>query len=143
MVEPLQHDDHAKSVVLFVYGLSLILLYMASTIYHALRNLRMKKIFRTVDHCAIYLLIAGSYTPFTVFVLDGIWGWALFFIVWGLAAVGIIFKIFLKHRFPRLSTAVYLLMGWMVIVAAKPLLENFHLSGLYWLLAGGCFTRLG
>jgi hemolysin III len=138
---PFQEKDHWKLMNFAVYGGSLVLLYAASTFYHALRHPQFKKILRTVDHCAIYLLIAGSYTPFTMLLLADIWGWTLFSIVWSLAGLGILFKIFLKHRFKIFSTSLYLFMGWLVVIAAESLVERLHPNGLYWLLAGGlCYT---
>lgn len=143
LITPMQSGDHLKMIILGVYGASLILLYAASTIYHAARTPKVKRIFRTVDHCAIYLLIAGSYTPFTMLVLGGFWGWTLFAIVWGLAVLGIAFKIFFRHRFKLLSTFIYLFMGWLVVIAAEPLFNSLHIAGLYWLLAGGLSYTAG
>lgn len=143
LITPMQNGDHLKMICLGVYGLSLILLYAASTLYHTVRSPRIKGIFRTIDHCAIYLLIAGSYTPFTLLILGGVWGWTLFAIVWGLALIGITFKIFFSHRFKLLSTSIYLLMGWLVVIATEPLLNSLHVAGLYWLFAGGLFYTAG
>jgi hemolysin III len=124
-----------------VFATSLVLLYAASTIYHALPPSRAKQILRIVDHVAIYLLIAGSYTPFTLGVLRGAWGWTLFGVVWGLAVVGILHKTVLGFRFPRLSTLMYLGMGWLALVAIGPLARALPPAGLAWLLAGGlCYT---
>jgi hemolysin III len=134
---PFQEQDHWRMMSFAVFGGSLILLYAASTFYHAVKHPKLKKLFRTLDHCAIYLLIAGSYTPFTMLLLGGVWGWVLFGSVWSLAVLGIFFKIFFKHRFKILSTSLYLFMGWLVIIAIEPLLERFHSAGLCWLLAGG------
>lgn len=138
---PFSEKDHWKLMNFAIYGGSLILLYAASTFYHAVKHPEFKKLFRTVDHCAIYLLIAGSYTPFTMLLLEGVWGWTLFGIVWGLAFLGILFKVFFKHRFKIFSTSLYLFMGWLVVVAIEPLVERFHATGVLWLLAGGlCYT---
>lgn len=137
LITPMQAGDRWKMINLSIYGLSLILLYAASTFYHATRNPKLKRLFRTIDHCAIYLLIAGSYTPFTMLILGGFWGWTLFTIVWALALIGITFKIFVRHRFKHLSTAIYLIMGWLVVIVAEPLLNSLHLNGLFWLFAGG------
>ncbi len=124
-----------------VFAATLVLLYAASTLYHALPASRAKRILRVVDHTAIYLLIAGSYTPFTLGVLRGAWGWTLFGVVWGLAVVGILHKTLLGFRFPRLSTVMYLGMGWLAVVAAAPLARALPAGGLAWLLAGGlCYT---
>ena len=143
IITPMQNGDHWKMLNLAVYGISLILLYAASTIYHAARSPKVKRVFRTIDHCAIYLLIAGSYTPFTMLILEGFWGWTLFTIVWGLAFTGIAFKVFFRHRFKLLSTVIYLLMGWLVIIAAEPLMDSLHIEGLYWLIAGGLSYTAG
>lgn len=120
-----------------VFGSTLVALYAASTIYHALPHGRAKHLFRVVDHIAIYFLIAGSYTPFTFGVLRGAWGWTLSGIVWSLAVVGILFKTTVGFRFPRLSMVLYLAMGWVAIVALKPLAATLPLAGLLWILAGG------
>lgn len=138
---PLQDGDYWRLLNFGIYGMSLVLLYGVSTLYHAMKHPGIKKVLRTIDHCAIYLLIAGSYTPFTMLLLKGIWGWALFGIIWGMTCLGIFFKIFFTDRFKILSTIIYLLMGWLVVVAAEPLIDRLHTAGLYWLLAGGlCYT---
>ncbi|MFN8654668.1 MAG: hemolysin III family protein [Gemmatimonadales bacterium] len=120
-----------------VFGATLIALYAASTIYHALPPSRAKQLFRVVDHVAIYCLIAGSYMPFTFGVLRGAWGWTLSGIVWSLAVVGILLKTTVGFRFPRLSTVLYLVMGWVAVVAFKPLAASVPLAGLGWIVAGG------
>lgn len=120
-----------------IFAVTLVALYGASTVYHALRPSRAKQILRVVDHVAIYLLIAGTYTPFALGVLRGAWGWTLFAIVWGLAGLGIVFKTVAGFRFPRLSTVLYLGMGWLAVVALKPLASALPGAGLIWLLAGG------
>ena len=124
-----------------VYGASLVLLYTTSTLYHAVRQARTKAFFRRCDHAAIYLLIAGTYTPFVLGPLRGAWGWSLFGIIWGLAVAGVFFKAVFGIRLQHLSTALYLLMGWLVVVAAVPLVQNLSWTALGWLLAGGvCST---
>jgi hemolysin III len=141
ILTPFQEGNHWKLLNFAVYGVSLVLLYAASTLYHAVRRPALKRLLRTVDHCAIYLLIAGSYTPFTMLLLQGVWGWTLFGIIWSLAFLGIIFKIFFIHRFQILSTSIYLLMGWLVVIAAEPFIDRFHYAGLCWVVAGGlCYT---
>ena len=133
--------DARHLVAILVFGVSLVLMYAASTIYHALPASRAKQALRVVDHVAIYLLIAGSYTPFTVGVLRGTWGWTLFGLVWGLAVVGILHKALLGFRFPRLSTIMYLGMGWLAVVAIGPLARAIPAPGIAWLVAGGlCYT---
>ncbi|MDJ1472331.1 hemolysin III family protein [Cytophagaceae bacterium DM2B3-1] len=126
-----------------VFGSCLVLLYLASTLYHSFQSEKVKNIFRVMDHSAIYLLIAGSYTPFTLTLLRGGWGWSLFGIVWGLALGGIVFKLFFVNKFNVLSTIIYLMMGWMIVVAAKPLINTLPVNGLYFLLAGGASYSLG
>lgn len=127
-----------------IYGATLVLLFTASTLYHAFRSPRIKKILRTADHSSIFLLIAGTYTPFTLATnLRGPWGWSLFGCVWGLAAAGVILKLFYTGRFKILSTAIYLLMGWLVVVAGKPLYELVPRGAFYWLLSGGLLYTLG
>jgi len=120
-----------------IFGATLVLVYLSSTLYHALARNRAKKVLRVIDHAAIYLLIAGTYTPFTVGVLRGAWGWALFGVVWGLAVTGVALTGSLGVRLPRLSTAVYVAMGWLIVVAIKPLVSQLPAAGLGWLLAGG------
>jgi hemolysin III len=120
-----------------IFGVSLILLYAASTFYHALPPSRAKRVFRVIDHSAIYVLIAGTYTPFLVGPLRGAWGWSLLSVIWALAIAGIVMKATLGFRWARASTIVYLLMGWIGVIALKPLIENVTPEGLLWLLAGG------
>lgn len=138
---PFQDGNHLKMLNYAIYGFSLILLYGASTFYHAVKSPKIKQQLRTLDHCAIYLLIAGSYTPFTIYILGGVWGWTLFSLVWGIAFLGIIAKIYFGHRFKLLSTALYLFMGWLIVIAAEPLMQMLHLHGLYLMILGGlCYT---
>jgi hemolysin III len=132
---------HVVGAGAFSFGL--ILLYSASTLYHAFEASRLKHIFRSLDHSAIFVLIAGTYTPFTLVNLRGAWGWSLFGVIWGLALGGVILKIFLVGRFPALSTGLYVLMGWVAIIALKPLLAAVPRHGLLWLLAGGLFYTGG
>ena len=126
-----------------VYGSTLMCLYAASTLYHSSRSRRLKRILRICDHSAIYLLIAGTYTPFLIVNLRGGWGWSLFGIVWGLAMAGILFKLWFVEHFSVLSTVVYLLMGWLVIVAIRPMLHSVPPRGLLWLLTGGVLYTVG
>jgi hemolysin III len=126
-----------------VYGATLVILYTASTLYHGLRSPRIKHIFKIIDHCSIYLLIAGTYTPFTLVMLRGGWGWSLFAVVWLLSFVGIIFKLFFINRFMILSTVVYVLMGWLAIVAIKPMVAMIPPGCILWLVAGGLFYTVG
>jgi hemolysin III len=126
-----------------VFAATLIALYAASTIYHGLQPSRTKHLFRLVDHVAIYLLIAGTYTPFTLGVLRGAWGWTLFGLVWSLAAIGIVFKTVLGFRYPRGSTVFYVLMGWVAVVAIEPITTHMPAAGIAWLVAGGLSYTAG
>ena len=130
-------------VAVSVFGASLVLMYSASTLFHSIPLPRTKQVLRVIDHCCIYILIAGSYTPFTLLTLQGAWGWSLFGVVWGLAAVGIVFKIFTTGRFEKLSLGIYLGMGWCALVAVKPLLATLPAGGLWLLLAGGLSYSFG
>jgi len=143
VMSAVQRGGAAGIVGASVFGATLVLAYLTSTLYHALPMNRAKRIFRTLDHGAIYLLIAGTYTPFTLGPLRGIWGWTLFCLVWGLAVVGIVFKAIGGLRHPKFSTCLYIAMGWLVIVAMEPLRLNLPLSGFYWLLAGGVAYTAG
>lgn len=120
-----------------IYGASLVALYGASTLYHSVRDPVRKRVLRVVDHCAIYLLIAGSYTPFMLVNLRGAWGWTLFGIVWSLALLGLIFKLFFTGRFERLSLGIYLGMGWLAILAVRPMIEHVPPLGLLLVVIGG------
>jgi len=126
-----------------VYGATLVLLYSASTFYHALPAPRAKSVFRTLDHAAIYLLIAGTYTPFMLVNLRGGWGWALFGVVWGLAVLGIVLEAVAKQRVRILSVVLYLGLGWLVAIAVKPLVQSVEPGGLVLLVAGGLAYSVG
>jgi hemolysin III len=126
-----------------VYGVTLVLLYAASTLYHALPGRRVKLVFQRLDHAAIYLLIAGTYTPFVLGPLRGAWGWTLFGIVWGLAVLGTVLKGVFGVRLAVLSTVVYIVMGWLVVIAAGPLAAQLPAPGVQWLVAGGVLYTLG
>jgi hemolysin III len=126
-----------------IFGITLVLLYGASTVYHALPPSSAKRVFRALDQSAIYLLIAGTYSPFTLGVLRGPWGWSLFGTVWALAGGGIVVTSLLGERFPHVSTALYLFMGWLVIVAIRPLMAHVSPVGLGLLAAGGLSYTIG
>ena len=126
-----------------IYGASLIVLYSASTFYHYVQNPKLRYKLNIFDHSAIYVLIAGTYTPFTLVVLKGWVGWTIFGVAWGLAIAGIIFKIFFIGKYDKLSTAAYVLMGWLIVFAIKPLISNLPFEGLMWLLGGGIFYTIG
>ncbi|HXF39264.1 MAG TPA: hemolysin III family protein [Blastocatellia bacterium] len=125
------------------FGVTLVLLYTASTLYHTFHTPRLNRILKILDHAAIYLLIAGTYTPFTLVNLRGFWGWTLFSLVWGLALFGIAWKLIHVERFPIVSTVVYVAMGWIALIAVKPLLAAIPIWGVAWLLAGGLFYTVG
>lgn len=135
--------DPWKIVSVSLYGVCLLLLYTASTLYHGLRSARLKRLFQVFDHCAIYLLIAGTYTPFLLVNLRGPWGWALFAAIWSLALGGIALKIIWPHRLGMLRVGVYLLMGWMIVLAAGELDARLNTPGLALLVAGGITYTLG
>lgn len=135
--------DAWKVVAFAVYGASMVLLYLSSTFYHAFRSPRLKQVFRLLDHCVIFLLIAGSYTPFTLVTLRGPWGWTLFGLIWGLALLGIVITVLALSRIKWLAMAIYIGMGWLAVIAIKPLLEVLPLAGLLWMGAGGLFYTLG
>ena len=120
-----------------IYGTTLIFMFLASTLYHAIQNASIRKILRQVDHLAILYLIAGTYTPFTLVTLNGAWGWTIFGIVWGLTLVGTVLQLSPARHIKALMVTLYLLMGWVVIVAIKPLIANLDLNGLGLLVAGG------
>jgi len=126
-----------------VFGATLILLYASSTAYHSAGATKAKRRLRSLDHGAIFLLIAGTYTPFVLAPLRGGWGWSLFGVVWGGAAIGVVFKLFAAGRFPRVSTAVYIVLGWVVLVAVVPLVRRVPALTVSWLLAGGLAYSAG
>ena len=137
------HGDAWHIVSCSIYAFTLVLLFSSSTLYHSFRSQRVKHIFRVIDHASIYLLIAGTYTPFVLVNLRGKWGWSLFGVIWGLALAGIVFQVFFVSRFRLLQTLIYLAMGWLVVVAVKPLITYVPRPGLLWLLAGGLFYTVG
>ena len=120
-----------------IFGTTLVLMYTASTLYHSIPLPRAKKVLRVIDHSTIYLLIAGTYTPLTLVTLNGAVGWTLFGVVWGLALVGVVFKIFSTGKFEKLSLIIYLCMGWCVLAVIKPLVQTMPTGGLVLLVAGG------
>jgi hemolysin III len=126
-----------------VYGLTLVLLYLASTLYHSVSTPRAKHFLKILDHSAIYLLIAGTYTPFTLVNLRGVWGWTLFGLVWSLCVAGVVFKSLFINRLQVVSTILYVVMGWLCVIAIRPLIEIVPLGGLLWLVAGGLLYTAG
>ena len=141
LVHVVERGDAALIAGAAVFCATVLLLYLASTLYHALPAGKAKRVFRVLDHVFIYLLIAGTYTPFALGVLRGTWGWVLFGTVWALATAGVILKATGKGGHPVISTGLYLSMGWVVVIAADPMIAKVPNAGLLWLLAGGiCYT---
>ncbi len=138
-----KYGDGWRIVSLSIYGTTLILLYLASTLYHSFTGKRIKRFFRLLDHSSIYLLIAGTYTPIALISLRGAWGWTLFGLVWAMAIGGIGAKIFLVGRLRIVSVLYYAAMGWLVVIALKPLLQAVPMGLFVWLLAGGLSYSLG
>jgi hemolysin III len=138
-----RHGDARFIVGTSIFAATMIILYLSSTLYHALPVGKVKRVFRVIEHSAIFLLIAGTYTPFTLGVLRGTWGWTLLGIVWGLAAVGVVLKVSNKGDHPILSTSLYLSMGWLIVIAVKPMVASVPTVGLLWLVAGGLAYTLG
>ena len=132
---------HIVSVAIF--GASLIALYAASTTYHSATRAELRARLRVIDHATIYILIAGTYTPFTLITLNGAVGWTIFAVSWGMAIIGIILKLFFTGRFNLVSTLMYVFMGWIIIFAVKPLIANLSPEGLFWLVAGGLSYTIG
>ena len=143
VVAAVQRGTAVHVVSSFVFGLSLLNLYASSTLYHTIRNPGAKRILRRLDHAAIFLLIAGSYTPFTLVTLRGPWGWSVFGVVWGLAVVGLFFEGALRRRWVGLSLGLYILIGWVAAAAIKPLLESLPRGGVVLLFAGGLAYTFG
>lgn len=137
-----QLGDPWKIVSFSIYGAMLITLYVTSTLYHSVRG-HAKDVMRKMDHCAIYLLIAGSYTPFTLVSLRGPWGWSLFGTIWGLALLGVVQELWLAKGARVLSLVIYVLMGWLALVAIVPLISALSWDGFVWLAAGGLFYTVG
>lgn len=137
------HGGARDVVASAVYGATLVLLYTASTLYHAVPVARAKPVLRTLDHIAIYLLIAGTYTPFTLIALPGRWGWSLFAAVWTLAALGSVLEFGALKRFRKLSVLLYIGMGWIGMIAFKPLMAHLQTGGMLLLVAGGLAYTLG
>ncbi len=137
------YGDAWRLVSFSIYSVTLVILYLASTLYHSVRDLRLKRIFKILDHACIYLLIAGTYTPFLLVSLRGPWGWTLLGVIWGLALVGIIFKTFSAQRFRRFLVLGYLLMGWLCVIAGRELILRVPAEGLLWLAFGGLLYTIG
>ena len=137
-------EGSAWHIVSFsIYGASLIVLYAASRFYHNSKTPKLRYRLNIFDHASIYVLIAGTYTPFTLVVLDGWVGWTIFGVSWGLALTGVILKLFFIGKYDRISTIAYVLMGWLIVFAIKPLVQNLPIEGLLWLLGGGISYTVG
>jgi len=143
IVFAVQDNDAWRLVSFTIYGASLIALYLASTLYHAFTNEKIKHFFRHLDHSCIFLLIAGSYTPPTLIVMRGSWGWTLFILIWSMAICGIIFEVVNLGRYKYISVGIYLFMGWVAILAIRPMLETLPPGMFKWMLAGGLFYTAG
>ena len=138
-----RRGEVTEIVAAMVFGITVVLLYSTSMLFHAFPQNRAKRVFQVLDHSAIYLLIAGTYTPFTLGVLRGTWGWTLFGLVWGMAAIGILLKSLGGIRYNTLSTVVYLAMGWLVVIAADTVWALVPGWGIFWLFAGGVAYTVG
>ncbi len=138
-------DDgiHLRFATYLIYIIGLLTLYSASTLYHSAKDPGRKKRLNIFDHSAIYLLIAGTYTPIALLTIRGMWGMLIFWVVWSIALVGIVLKLYFTGRYSRISTATYVLMGWVIVIAIKPLINSMVTNGLLWLLAGGLFYTVG
>ncbi|MGB7971815.1 MAG: hemolysin III family protein [Candidatus Deferrimicrobiaceae bacterium] len=132
-----RHGGAARITGASVFAATMVLLYLTSTLYHALPRNRAKRVFQVLDHAAIFLMIAGTYTPFTLGVLHGRWGWTLFGLVWGLALAGVVLTAAGGVRYPKLRTGLYIAIGWLVLIAVKPMWLRMPPWGLFWLSAGG------
>jgi hemolysin III len=143
IIAAMRYGSAWNTIGVSVFAASMITLYLASTLYHALRHDRAKRFFRVLDHSAIFILIAGTYTPFTLGVMRGPWGWTLFGLVWGLALIGLMKKAIFGARYVWFSVALYLVMGWLVVIAAPQVLQRIPLTGLLWILAGGIAYTAG
>ena len=143
VLSAVRHGGAARITGASVFAAAMVLLYLTSTLYHALPRNRAKRVFRILDHSAIFLMIAGTYTPFTLGVLRGGWGWTLFGLVWGLALAGIVLSAAGGGRYPKIRTSLYLAMGWLIVIAVKPLWLRMPSEGLFWLLGGGIAYTVG
>jgi len=143
VLKSFHYDGFWKPMSIVIYGASLIVLYAASTFYHASKDLKLRRKLNIFDHTAIYVLIAGTYTPYTLIVLEGTLGWFIFGFTWVFAFIGIVLKLFYTGRFDKLSTMMYVLMGWQIVLVIKPLMNNLSSEGLQLLFAGGISYTLG
>jgi hemolysin III len=142
-VRAIQYGNAWHIVSFSIFGFSLILLYAASTYYHSAKSPELRSRLKIFDHASIYVLIAGTYTPYTLVTLNGTTGWVLFGISWGMALTGIILKLFFTGRYDLISTIMYISMGWVIVFAIKPLIQHLPLKGIFWLFAGGISYTMG
>ena len=143
VLSAVRHGGAARIAGASVFAAAMVLLYLTSTLYHALPRNRAKRVFQVLDHAAIFLMIAGTYTPITLGVLRGTWGWTLFGLVWSLAIAGVALTAAGGVRYPKLTTSLYLAMGWLIVIAVKPLWLRMPAEGLLWLAAGGIAYTVG
>ena len=143
LLKSLQFNGFWKPISIVIFGISLVILYAASTFYHASKDPKIRRKLNIFDHAAIYVLIAGTYSPFTIIVLEGSLGWIIFGCTWAFALVGIVLKLFYTGRYDKLSTVMYILMGWQIILVINPLIDVFSPEGLRLLFAGGVFYTVG
>ncbi|WP_068546010.1 PAQR family membrane homeostasis protein TrhA [Thalassotalea crassostreae] len=136
-------NDAFEMTSAIIYGTSMIALFLASTLYHSFTHAPLKKVFKLLDHCAIYLLIAGTYTPFMLISIKGAWGYSILSVVWTMAIVGIYFKLFHTNKFKKVSLITYLAMGWLIVIAAPQMIANVSTGGLILLASGGAAYTLG
>ncbi|MGH1362953.1 MAG: PAQR family membrane homeostasis protein TrhA [Calditrichia bacterium] len=137
------YGDVWRVVSFSIYGATLTILYLASTLYHSLLNWEKRDVLKLLDHCGIYLLIAGTYTPFLLVNMRESWGWPLLIIIWSLALAGIVFKVFFIGRFRRMSTALYIAMGWLSLLVMSEMMQTIHPNGIAWLVIGGLTYTCG
>lgn len=135
--------DTSRIIGFSIYGGMMVVLYSISTLYHSIQHVPVKNIFRRLDHLSIYLMIAGTYTPFTLIILKGVWSWTILLTVWGLAIIGILQEILIGKKTRKLSILIYVLMGWLIVIATRPMLEGLPLGGVIWLVLGGLFYTAG
>ena len=143
LISFLQKESPFALFSVIIYGFSIVVLFLASTVYHSVKSERKKHLFRIIDHISIYVLIAGTYTPVLLITLPDSLGWTLFYVVWGIAAFGLVLKIFFTGKFELLSTLLYLVMGWLIVFDFSTLAERLATNGLYLLFAGGAFYTIG
>ncbi|MFV8226559.1 PAQR family membrane homeostasis protein TrhA [Christiangramia aquimixticola] len=143
VIKAVRLGDSMHLLSFSIFGASMILLYAASTFYHSASTHQLRKRLNILDHAAIYVLIAGTYTPFALVTLRGTTGWVIFWVVWAMALAGVILKLFYTGKFKLLSTIMYVVMGWIIIFAIGPLMDNLSNDGIFWLIAGGISYTLG